>query len=103
MTQEGVEAFRNFQSNRIGKIDLPTMIELIETREIKTDRVSDFMGIAKGGAVVVCNDGFGAQVRMAVMVSPVVTQAYAEKLYCGWLTSILKDMNDPTVVHDQSL
>jgi hypothetical protein len=98
MTQEGVQAFRSIQTARIGRVDLETMIELIETREIKTHRIPDFSGIAKGGAVVVCDDGFGGDIRMAVMVSPVVTQAYAEKLYCGWLSTILRDVYDPTTV-----
>jgi len=99
MTQEGLHAFRNaMSSSRLATIDIELMKELVETREVKTERIPEFAvtGFAKGGAVVVRKDQFGGLYGMAVMVSPVVTQAYAEKLYCGWLLSILKDENDPT-------
>lgn len=100
MTQEGVHAFRDAMvgSSRITTIDMELMKELVETREVKTERISAFAisGFAKGGAVVIAKDEFGGICRMAVMVSPVVTQAYAEKLYCGWLLNILKNENDPT-------
>jgi 16S rRNA C967 or C1407 C5-methylase (RsmB/RsmF family) len=100
MTQEGVHAFRDAMTNstRITLIDMDLMKELVETREVKTERIAGFAtaGFPKGGAVVIAKDAFGGICRMAVMVSPVVTQAYAEKLYCGWLLNILKNENDPT-------
>ena len=97
MTQEGVHAFRHMMTARITTIDMELMKELVSTREVKTERISGFSieGFAKGGAVVVAQDSVGGVFGMAVMVSPVVTQAYAEKLYCGWLINILKNENDP--------
>jgi hypothetical protein len=38
---------------------------------------------------------YGGSVGLAIMATPDVVQVYAEKLYCGWLQSIMNGVNDP--------
>ena len=99
LTQEGVEAMAPFimDNSRVGFVDTATLIELLETREIKTERVPQLVRLAKGGATV--TDG---TVRVAVMVSPLVVQAYAEKLFCEYMVNILKKTHDPLTTVDTS-
>ena len=95
LTQEGVDALRGYIQNdtRTGTVSTELFIELLETREIETDRVPQLMNLSRGGASVT-----NGTVGVAVMVSPFKVQVYAEKLHCDYMLSILKGIHDPTVV-----
>ena len=88
---------------REGFVSEELFLELLEKRELKTVQVPGLQNLPKGGAVVYVNkevsrEKFGGRIGVAVMVSPQVVQVYAEKLYCGWLASIVANVHDPTVI-----
>jgi 16S rRNA C967 or C1407 C5-methylase (RsmB/RsmF family) len=98
LTQEGVDAMAPLiiDSARTGLVSRTDLIELLETREIPTERVPALVGLAKGGGTV--TDG---TVRIAIMVSPAKVQVYAEKLFCEYMLNILKGVHDPLFLVDQ--
>jgi 16S rRNA C967 or C1407 C5-methylase (RsmB/RsmF family) len=100
LTQEGAEAFASKVTDRTrhGELEKDLFIELLEKREMKTDRIPAFEGIARGGgsvAMKASRDLFGGTVSVAVMVSPFSVHVYTEKLYCEYLLNILKNVHDP--------
>lgn len=94
MTQEGIEALKLHMasSSRVACVSREAFIEFVEKKEVKTELVSAFVGIAKGGGALRIEK---SDVVIAVMVSPQVVQLYTEKLYCEYLLNILKGVHDP--------
>ena len=108
LTQEGAEAFsRNcMNKTRQGELELGAFVELLEKRELKTDRIPAFKDIARGGGSVVVRDSeslFGGIVSVAVMISPFSVHVYTEKLYCEFLLNILKGVHNPNMLISQSV
>jgi hypothetical protein len=101
LTQEGAEALSLKISDRTrhAELDLDAFVELLEKREMKTEKIEAFKTVARGGGSVVVKNSqelFGGIVTVAVMVSPFSVHVYTEKLYCEFLLNIFKNVHDPT-------
>ena len=103
LTQEGAEALSVKISDRTrqAELELDAFVELLEKREMKTEKIEAFKTVSRGGGSVVVKNSkelFGGIVAVAVMVNPFSVHVYTEKLYCEFLLNILKNVHDPNIL-----